>query len=107
MGAETGTGRWMVRSPKEGVHLSALQPPLLFPSLCFMTCFMNTAWRLPRYHGNQPGVDSWQLHLGLAILSQELILGGDGDSKVGVCGAPGMHGAYLSLCSTLLLLLGA
>lgn len=26
----------------------------LLPSLCFMTCFMSMAWRLPCCHGNQP-----------------------------------------------------
>lgn len=89
-------------SERRGPSLSpaALTPP---PALCFMTCFMSTAWRLPRCHGNQPGADSQQLHLGLAILSQELLLGGwGGNQRLGSmeprgCVVPACFSALLQL----------
>lgn len=67
-------------SERRGPSLSPAAPTSP-PSVCFMTCFMSTAWRLPRCHGNQLGADSRQLHLGLAILSRELLLGGWWGSK--------------------------
>lgn len=86
------------RAADSSLSPAALQ--LLLPSLCFMTCFMSTAWRLPRCHGNQPGAGSWLLDLGLAILSREPILRDVwGDPRIGICGAPGIHSACLPLCS--------
>lgn len=99
--------RWMAWSLRKEAPTptwaasSSLSPaaPLLPPCLCFMTCFMSPAWRLPRCHGNQPAASSWQLDLRLAILSKETIPGGGGVQGLGLMEPPGMRAPWLPFCS--------